>query len=70
MQITGCASDKQHMKRANDFQMGNMGHHHGMRNNMKTERKMDAPVSIQLISKLRKAYKRFKRFKFIFMCIK
>ena len=49
MQITGCSSDKQHMKRVNDFQMGNMGHHHGMRNNMKTERKMDAPVSVYLL---------------------
>ncbi|TMW54575.1 hypothetical protein DOY81_000369 [Sarcophaga bullata] len=43
--ITGCSSDKQHMKRVNDFQMGNMGHHHAMRNNMKTERKMDAPYA-------------------------
>ncbi|KAM7341744.1 putative ferric-chelate reductase 1 homolog isoform 2-T2 [Cochliomyia hominivorax] len=43
--ISGCASDKRHTKRVNDFQMGNMGHHHGMRNNMKMERKMDAPFA-------------------------
>ncbi|XP_046809531.1 putative ferric-chelate reductase 1 homolog isoform X1 [Lucilia cuprina] len=45
IQISGCSSDKQHTKRVNDFQMGNVGHHHGMRNNMKMERKMDAPYA-------------------------
>ncbi|XP_073846110.1 putative ferric-chelate reductase 1 homolog isoform X2 [Musca autumnalis] len=44
--ISGCSSDKKQAKRVNDFQMGNMGHHHhGMRNNMKNERKMDAPFA-------------------------
>uniref|UniRef100_A0A1I8NQK1 Uncharacterized protein n=2 Tax=Stomoxys calcitrans TaxID=35570 RepID=A0A1I8NQK1_STOCA len=45
MQITGCSADNKQAKRANDFPMGNMGHHHGMRNNMKSDRKMDAPFA-------------------------
>ncbi|XP_075165907.1 putative ferric-chelate reductase 1 homolog isoform X2 [Haematobia irritans] len=43
--ITGCSADRKQAKRGNDFPMGNMGGHHSMRNNMKTERKMDAPFS-------------------------
>ncbi|XP_059224933.1 putative ferric-chelate reductase 1 homolog isoform X2 [Stomoxys calcitrans] len=43
--ITGCSADNKQAKRANDFPMGNMGHHHGMRNNMKSDRKMDAPFA-------------------------
>ncbi|KAL9919695.1 putative ferric-chelate reductase 1 homolog isoform 1-T3 [Glossina fuscipes fuscipes] len=44
IQIAGCVSDRQQTQKINAFQMGDMSHH-GLRNSMKMERKMDAPFS-------------------------
>uniref|UniRef100_A0A1A9WDX6 Ferric-chelate reductase 1 homolog n=1 Tax=Glossina brevipalpis TaxID=37001 RepID=A0A1A9WDX6_9MUSC len=40
--IVGCVSDRQHTQKVNAFQMGDMSHH-GLRNSIKLERRMDAP---------------------------
>ncbi|KAH8361990.1 hypothetical protein KR200_009383 [Drosophila serrata] len=46
-QVAGMASERHQSQRANNFQMGDLSHHHqhAMRNGMSMERKMDAPYA-------------------------